>query len=118
MKQFYPVILALIFNALDIISGLIAGVRNKDIQSSKLRDGLFKKVGFIFCYLMAWLIDTQGDMIGFQISVKILPIIILYVCTTEVVSILENISKINPDLLPSKLMELFHIQKEQDNEDN
>ena len=118
MKQFYPVILALIFNALDIISGLIAGVRNKDIQSSKLRDGLFKKVGFIFCYLMAWLIDTQGDMIGFQISVKILPIIILYVCTTEVVSILENISKINSDLLPSKLMELFHIQKEQDNEDN
>ena len=118
MSQFYPVIVALIFNALDVISGLVAGIRNKDIQSSKLRDGLFKKVGFIFCYFMAWLIDTQGAMIGFQISVQILPIIILYVCTTEVVSILENISKINPDLLPSKLMELFHIKKESANEDN
>ena len=118
MSQFYPVIVALVFNGMDIISGLVAGVKNKDIQSSKLRDGLFKKVGFIFCYVMAWLIDTQGDMIGFQISVKILPIIILYVCTTEVVSILENISKINPDLLPSKLMELFHIKKEIADEDN
>ena len=118
MTQYYPVIVALIFNALDIISGLFAGIKNKDIQSSKLRDGLFKKVGFIFCYILAWLIDTQGDVIGFEISVKILPIIILYVCTTEVVSILENISKINPDLLPSKLMELFHIKKEITNENN
>lgn len=118
MTQFYPVIVALVFNALDIVSGLVAGIKNKDIQSSKLRDGLFKKVGFIFCYLMAWLIDTEGTVIGFQINVKILPIIILYVCTTEVVSILENISKINPDLLPSKLMELFHIKKEITNEDN
>lgn len=110
MKQFYPIIIALIFNALDVISGLIAGVKNKDIQSSKLRDGLFKKVGFMFCYALAWLIDTQGSVIGFQIGVAILPIIILYVCTTEVVSIIENICKINPDLLPAKLIQLFHIK--------
>lgn len=119
MSQFYPVILALVFNALDIISGVIAGIRNKDIQSSKLRDGLFKKVGFIFCYLLAWVVDTYGKMIGFEIAVKILPIIILYVCTTELVSIIENISKINPDLLPTKLMEMFQIKnKGVDNESN
>lgn len=113
MTQFYPIITALIFNALDIISGLIAGIKNKDIESSKLRDGLFKKVGFIFCYILAWLVDYEGALIGFEISVKILPIIILYVCTTEVVSIIENICKINPDLLPAKLLELFHIQNKE-----
>ena len=119
MRQFYPVIIALIFNALDIISGLIAGVKNKDIQSSKLRDGLFKKAGFVFCYILAWLIDTQGSTIGFQIGVAILPIIILYVCTTEVVSIIENICKINPDLLPAKLLEMFHVSaKGVDHESN
>lgn len=109
MQQFYPVIVALVFHVLDITSGLIAGFRNKDIQSSKLRDGLFKKVGFIFCYMLAWMVDTQGELIGFNIAVDILPIIVLYSCTTEVVSIIENISKINPDLLPSKLLEIFHI---------
>ena len=110
MSQFYPIIVALVFNALDIISGIIAGVKNKDIESAKLRDGLFKKVGFILCYVLAWLVDTQGHLIGFEMSVKILPIIILYVCTTEVVSIIENICKINSDLLPAKLLEMFHIQ--------
>lgn len=109
MGQVYPVIVALIFNALDLVTGLVSAVKNKDIQSSKLRDGLFKKVGFIFCYFVAWLVDTQGHVIGFQLGVTILPIIILYVCTTELVSILENISKINSDILPEKLMELFHI---------
>lgn len=109
MEQFYPIIVALVFNALDLVTGIITAVKNKDIQSSKLRDGLFKKVGFVLCYFVAWLIDTQGELIGFQLGTNILPIIILYVCTIELVSILENISKINPDILPEKLMELFHI---------
>lgn len=109
MEQFYTIFIALVFNALDLVTGIITAVKNKDIQSSKLRDGLFKKVGFLLCYFVAWLVDTQGAKIGFQFGVPILPIIILYVCTTELVSILENICKINPDILPEKLMELFHI---------
>ena len=109
MKVFYPVIIALIFNSVDLITGFISAIKNKEIKSSKLRDGLFKKVGFLFCYFMAWLVDTYGAYIGFHFGVSILPIIILYVCTTELVSIIENICKINPDLLPEKLMNLFHI---------
>lgn len=109
MNQFYPIIIALVFNALDLITGIITAIKDKDIQSSKLRDGLFKKVGFILCYFVAWLVDNEGSLIGFQLGTAILPIILLYVCTTELVSILENICKINPDLLPEKLMEIFHI---------
>lgn len=109
MENLYPIFVALVFNALDILTGLVSAIKNKDIKSAKLRDGLFKKVGFIFCYFTAWLVDGYGDVIGFKLGVAILPVIVLYVCTTELVSILENISKINSDLLPAKLMELFHI---------
>lgn len=105
----HPIIIALVFNVLDMSSGIISALKNKDIKSSKLRDGLFKKVGFILCYFMSWLIDEEGSLIGFNIGVQILPIIILYVCTTELVSIIENICKINPDIMPDKLTQLFHI---------
>lgn len=111
MEEFYPIIIALIFNLFDLISGLISAVKNKDLQSAKLRDGLFKKVGFIMCYVLAYIVDYYGTFIGLNLGVSILPIIVLYACTTELVSILENISKINSDLLPEKLMELFHISK-------
>nr|UWF90132.1 MAG: holin family protein [Bacteriophage sp.] len=111
MENLYPIFVALVFNALDVLTGIVSAIKNKDIKSSKLRDGLFKKVGFIFCYFTAWLVDGYGGVIGFKLGVAILPVIVLYACTTELVSILENISKINSDLLPSKLMELFHISE-------
>lgn len=114
MQQFYPVIIAIIFHILDVMSGMMSAVKRKDINSSRLRDGLFKKVGFLFCYLLAWIIDTQGAKIGFDITVKILPTIIFYSVTTELISILENISQINSDLLPTKLMGLFHLDKKGD----
>lgn len=118
MEQFYPVIVALVFNGLDLVTGIITAVKNHEIQSSKLRDGLFKKVGFLLCYFVAWLIDTQGSLIGFNLTTHILPIIITYVCLTELVSILENICKINSDILPDKLMELFHINSLKGDETN
>ena len=109
MNALTTVGLALGFNALDIVTGLVAALRKKDIKSYRLRDGLFKKTGFLFCYLLGWVLDSYGGQIGFEIGVKVLPVIILYSVTTEMVSILENIHQINPDLLPSKLMEIFHI---------
>lgn len=109
MEHLYPIVVALVFNGLDLLTGIITAIKNKNIKSSKLRDGLFKKVGFLICYFLALMVDTEGSLIGFQIGTPILPIVILYVCTTELVSILENISKINPDLLPEKLMDMFNV---------
>ncbi len=109
MEQFYPIVVALVFNGLDLLTGIITAIKNKNIKSSKLRDGLFKKVGFLICYFLSLMVDTEGSLIGFQIATPILPIVILYACTTELVSILENISKINPELLPEKLMDMFNV---------
>lgn len=109
MEQFTGVFVALGFNALDIVTGLASAIKNKSVVSGKMRDGLFKKLAFILCYLMAWVVDAYGGYVGFNLTVKILPIIVLYVCATELVSILENIEKINPKLGISKLRKLFHV---------
>ena len=109
MEQFTGVFIALGFNALDILTGLTSAVKNKSVVSGKMRDGLFKKLAFILCYAVAWIVDNYGAHVGFNLSVKILPIIVLYVCATELVSILENIEKINPKLGISKLRKLFHV---------
>lgn len=104
------VAIALAFNVMDLITGISAAVKEKDIESSKLRDGLFKKAGFLFCYVLAILIDNNGVYIGLNISVKILPVVVLYVVTTEIVSIIENICRLNSDLLPEKLLDMFHAK--------
>lgn len=103
------IIIAIIFHALDMVTGIISAVKSKNLQSSKMRDGLFKKLGFILCYVLAYLVDTQGADIGLQIGVRILPVVILYAITTEIVSIIENICRINPDMVPSAIKAMFHI---------
>lgn len=105
------VIIALIFNLLDMVSGLIGAWRTKSIMSSKLRDGLFKKVGFIFCYVISYLVDYFGADLGFNIGVSTLPILVLYVVITELTSIAENVHKINPDILPEKLLKMLQLEE-------
>lgn len=111
------VLVAMTFNVLDLVTGFVTALKLKDLQSSKLRDGLFKKAGFLMCYIVAWILDDYGELIGFQIAIPILPAVVLYAVTTELVSILENICRLNPDILPQKLMDIFHISGKEGRDD-
>ena len=95
---------------MDLITGIIGGFKgSKKLDSSKLRDGLFKKVGFLLCYSLAFMVDNYGHIVGFTFTLNITPAIVLYSCLTELVSIIENICKINPDFLPENLKKIFKI---------
>lgn len=111
------VLVACSFHFIDLLSGLIAAIKNKDVQSSKMRDGIFKKLGFIICYVLAYMVDTQQEVIGLRIGANILPVVVVYAVTTEIVSIIENIARINPELLPEKLTSFFHITTEEGEKD-
>lgn len=80
-----------------------------------MRDGIFKKVGFLICYFLAFLIDVYGKEVGFTIPVEILPVVVSFICLTEVISIIENISTIT-GIIPEKLMDLFHIENKEKGE--
>lgn len=102
------ILVALVFNGLDLITGIVGAIRDGDqIKSSKLRDGLFKKVGFIFCYALGIAINYAETFLTLPFGIDLVPVICTYAIVTEVVSIIENISKINPDILPDKLKELI-----------
>lgn len=102
--------LLLIMNGLDILVGIVKAVVIKEVRSSKLRDGLFKKCGFIFCYMLGYLVDEHAIDIGIVFDVPICPAIAAYVFFTELISVIENIAIINPTLVPEKLLEMFHVK--------
>lgn len=102
------ILVALVFNGLDLITGIVGAIKDgEQIKSSKLRDGLFKKVGFVFCYALGVLINYAENLLTLPFGVDLVPVICTYAVITEVVSIIENISKINPDILPEKLKTLI-----------
>ena len=92
----------------DFITGIIKGIKaDKRLNSTKLRDGLFKKVGFVLCYILAIGINITQEYIELPFTVNLLPVIVAYVVITEIISIIENICAINSDLVPDNLKKLI-----------
>lgn len=113
MDAVIMITIALAFNLLDIVSGVISALKSGEgLKSSKLRDGIFKKAGFILLYLLSWGLDFSRTYIDIPINIDILPVIIVYVVLTEIVSVIENIAEINPDILPEKIKKIIGITEE------
>lgn len=113
----YQIGVALFFHLIDFLTGFIKAVKLHTVSSAKMRDGMFKKIGFIMCYIIAIVIDQYGSYVGFSLSFTILPVIVAYAIATELVSILENISKINPDLKIGKLKDIFQVKEDKDGDE-
>ena len=68
MYGIYQVGIACCFHVFDLLTGIIGAVREHNLESGKMRDGLFKKVGFLCCYTLAILLDTQAVAIGLTLK--------------------------------------------------
>lgn len=96
------------FMILDMITGFMGAWHEKNIDSTKMREGLFHKGALIMIIVMAWLIEiTVLHVPDLGFTVPLLIPACIGIISMEVVSNLENLAKINPSLANSPLMELF-----------
>lgn len=92
----------------DVISGFIAAIKNRELSSTKMREGLFHKCSLVMCIVLAWFIEMfvmHVPELGFNVPLVIPACVLIF--AMEVVSILENIVKINPDLENEEIVKLF-----------
>lgn len=93
------IVCMLLFIVLDLVSGVASAYARKEVESPKLRQGLWHKVGYFFVVFCAIIIEwamTQGMDLGFSLPL-VMPICV-WISLMEVVSTLENAAKINPEL--------------------
>lgn len=91
--------LALAFMGMDVVTGLLQAVKNRDVNSTKFRDGLFKKTGTLAVMAFGWLIDYAQRYVDLGFSIPIAITLCIAVMAMESISILENIGTLNPDLV-------------------
>ena len=88
-----------LFIILDLISGVAAAYARREIESPKLRQGLWHKTGYVFvlfcCMIIEWAMNNGMDL-GFNLPL-VTPICV-WISLMEIVSTLENAAKINPEL--------------------
>lgn len=97
---------------MDIVCGTVAAMRNKELCSSIAREGMYNKIGeamFLFIAIIANEILAMPPFDGLGISPDIAYLVAAYIAWMELVSILENICKINPNLPFAKILMMFNI---------
>lgn len=97
---------------MDVVCGIVGAARNKELCSSIMRDGLYNKFGEFMLLLLAIFINevlliAPFDKIG--IPPEIAYAVAIYIAVMEIISILENICKINPNLPFAKILLMFNL---------
>ena len=112
--------ITVILIAIDYISGIAAAVSRGDLQSSKMREGLWHKLGEVGAILLAYLVAKEGHYIGLPYQIDLLiPSLIIWLSVMEITSILENLTILNPDLASAGFLRIFRRTDDtDDSEDN
>lgn len=109
-QMMWAIAACLVMMVFDIITGFMAAWKNKDIQSTKMREGLFHKATLILLIILAWLCELfvmHVPDLGITIPLVIPACVVIF--AMELVSITENAAEINPELKDSKLLQLFKV---------
>jgi toxin secretion/phage lysis holin len=100
-------VIACAFILMDIVTGIVQAIANKELESGKMRSGLYHKLAFIFAMVLGYLCEFACGYMELGFAIPLATPVCVYVCLTELVSIVENIIKLNPELKDSKLWDLF-----------
>lgn len=91
--------LALAFMVIDVFTGVLKAVKNKELNSTKAREGIYKKASFILFIAFGYLADYAMGYVNMGFNLPAGATICTLVIITEAISVLENLGQINSDLV-------------------
>lgn len=99
--EFQIILIPLTLAALDVVSGYIAAIRTGTVNSTVMRDGMWKKIGEMLAIVVVKAIEIcisvfGADFVGMEITMPLLPLFCGYLALYEITSNIENIGKMNP----------------------
>ena len=108
--------LALAFMVIDVFTGVLKAVKNKELNSTKAREGIYKKASFILFIAFGYLADYAMDYVDIGFNLPAAATICTLIIVTEAISVLENLGKINPDLVKLVAPFLSALNKKEEGE--
>ena len=111
-NETYVVVIPLILMCLDVMTGLINAWIKGEVDSSKLRKGLGKKLGEIICILIG-----EIFVVGFGLTAYIAAGVSIYIIVMELISICENLEKLGVPI-PKFIKKALMVANTEINEDD
>lgn len=104
---FYEILAVLVFIVMDYVTGVINAAMHGKLSSTKMREGLGNKFAYLCVCFIAWFIDFEMEHIDIGFRSALTPLVTVGIVLIELSSIIENISKINPELKNAPFMNIF-----------
>lgn len=115
----WTIVISCVMIVFDFVTGYIAATFMGTVDSKKMRNGMYGKLGELFAivlsYFLEFAISVYGSTaIGVNVSVPIGTGMCAYITFTEIVSVIENIGCMNPKT-GAKLVEIIGINPDKVN---
>lgn len=94
----WPVAATLVFVGLDILTGWMKAVSTGTVSSAVMRQGLFHKVSYFVIIVVFIAVEALQKHFSFWPDFPTTAAICAYICVTEIVSLLENLAVVNPEI--------------------
>lgn len=108
--------LALAFMVIDVFTGVLKAIKNKELNSTKAREGIYKKASFILFIAFGYLADYAMNYVNMGFNLPAAATICTLIIVTEAISVLENLGQINPDLVKLVAPFLSALNKKEEGE--
>lgn len=109
-------VFVIIFVTLDVVTGLLKALIREGFNSTIIRKGLYHKGAEILAGALAVSLDYAMNMYNININIALFKLYVPYIVLMEAVSIIENISIVNPSV--GAFFSPFLQKIQNDKEDN
>ena len=94
---------------LDFLSGTIGALAAGNWNSKTMRQGLLHKCSLLLCVVLGVVLNFGQQYLYLGISIPAYQSICVYIALMETGSIIENICRANPDIVPEKLKSVLGL---------
>ena len=92
---------------MDVAAGVLSAATRGELNTTKLRHGLFHKLGLVLTYALAVALEYACDVLPLGIDMPLVIPVAAYITLMEAMSVYENVKQINPDIKVEKFEDLF-----------
>lgn len=101
VNEYYILLVPMALMCLDLVSGYAAAMHNGEVNSTVMRDGLWNKLSEVLAIVLGkateFAITVFGaDEVGITTTVPVCNAVCVFITVYELVSVIENIGKMNP----------------------
>ena len=99
---------------IDYITGVVNAIMHGELSSKTMRQGLGHKFAYLAIICVALIVEYGSDYINLGIALPVFIPVCVGICLIEITSLMENCIKINPDLKDSNILNIFNIDRKED----